>query len=87
MFSLKQESISIDGIEFTVTEPMARDILDMNKGGDEATAMFLISRCVSVGGKTLGDDANAMPARYLNPLSEVIGRLSGQVSGTDSGND
>lgn len=77
MFALKQETVSIDGIEFTVSEPMARDVIDMNKAEQEGAAIFLISRCVSVDGKVLGDEASKMPARYLNTLSEAVSRLGG----------
>ena len=69
MFVLKQETVTIDGIEFTVSEPMARDVIEMNKADQEGVAIFLISRCVSVDGKVLGDEAGKMPARYLNTLS------------------
>lgn len=81
MFVLKQETVTIDGIEFTVSEPMARDVIEMNKADQEGVAIFLISRCVSVDGKVLGDEAGKMPARYLNTLSEAVSRLGGWNEG------
>jgi len=81
MFALKSETITIDGIEFTVSEPMARDVVEMNKQDTEGVAIFLISRCVSIGGKPLGDAAGEMPARYLNTLSEAVSRLGGWAEG------
>ena len=81
MFVLKQETVTIDGIEFTVSEPMARDVIEMNKADQEGVAIFLISRCVSVDGKVLGEEAGKMPARYLNALSEAVSRLGGWNEG------
>jgi len=86
MFVLKQETVTIDGIEFTVNEPMARDVVDMSKGDQSGVAIFLISRCVFVNGKVLGDDAGNMPARYLNKLSEIVSKLGGFGPEAEAGN-
>jgi hypothetical protein len=81
MFKLKTEQITFeDGESFTVSEPKAIDIIEMNDKGS-AAAIFLVGRCVSYNGETLGDNAGALPARYLNKLSEAVTRLGGLDEG------
>ena len=82
MFQLKTKTVDIDGDVFTVTEPMADDVLAMNKVADDGSKpLFLIGRCVSFNGEVLGVNAGRIPSRYLNKLSEVVGELAGWGEG------
>jgi hypothetical protein len=76
---LKQEVVTLDENVFTVFEPLADDVIGLDKRDD--AGLFLISKCVMFNGVPLGDDAGKLPARYLGPLSEAINRLGGWAEG------
>jgi hypothetical protein len=86
MFQLRNKTVELDGIVFTISEPMATDVVDLNKiEVDADKTLFLLSRCVLVDGTPLGDNAARMPARYITPLSEAVSTMAAEGIGEGNG--
>ena len=86
MFLLRTKTVELDGIVFTISEPMATDLIELNKVENDADkTLFLLGRCVLLNGVPLGEDAKKMPARYMAPLSEAVGSMAPEGAGEGNG--
>jgi len=71
MFEFKSETLEIEGHVFVVTEPSTRAI---ERLATEEPRPSLLSLCVTVDGKPLGNDE--LPWRIGSKLQEALNRLT-----------